>query len=126
VRGQNRWDLYWDGDGYLRQIADALEPGETLRASEISRRSGVAYSNVYSTLYWMERRGMVQRVSVEELLPPKPDIWNYWPESRQRRWRREQLGMRYPPQNLWRYVGVLPVHPDTLLNAASAELEASP
>jgi len=120
MRGRNRWDLLWAGEGYLKQVSDTLEPGDTLRASEIAQRSGVPRTRIHDLLYWMEKRGMVERVPVAELLPPRPDVWEYWPESRRRRWRARHLG-KCPPRYLWRYVGILPIHPDTLLATATKE-----
>ena len=60
-------------------------------ASEITNYCKVARTKVYETLRSLIRRGLVTKITIDEDLIEKPDIWEWWPESRKKGFERRNF-----------------------------------
>jgi len=58
-------------------------------ASEITNYCKVARTKVYGTLNSLIRKGLVTNITIDEDLIEKPDIWEWWPDHRQKEFKRQ-------------------------------------
>lgn len=116
-------DYFRGKTNYLRMLLDAVEPGEVLSAREITDRTNINRTKVYSLMPTLVVKGIVERVPYE--CPDPPEGSELWGRRRWGNWRREvkPLGGKFPTLK-WRIIGISVIPVDELLRIAKLDLAA--
>ena len=109
---------------FLRSFMDTMNIEEVLWIREIAERTGIPRAKVYSLMYRLEKRGIVERAPfVWPESPPESDLWG---PCRWKRWRSEVLGRSGGGVvgDKWRFLGIIVTPINELLRLAVLDLGA--